>query len=115
MSTCKHENVVYAGKVNIWRCTTCGHEEPETENLRATVVLLKSAMQKFCDRVEAGEVRSTKTYLLFKSLLLATPIEAKGILDKVKSALEFYHEPTVIGDEGEVAAEALEELKKVMP
>jgi len=39
------------------------------ERLNAENKKMREVMQLFCDRVDAGEVRSTKTYNQFKAIL----------------------------------------------
>lgn len=43
--------------------------EPEILRLSEQVRTMKEAMQHFVDRVDAGEVRSKKTYAEFKAIL----------------------------------------------
>ncbi len=35
MSECKHERITCVGRLNIWRCDDCGHEEPNVDELQA--------------------------------------------------------------------------------
>ncbi len=54
------------------------------------IKVLEAAMQKFVDRVEAGEVRSTKTYAEFRGLLAqrCTDINMKNVIAFLEKAEE---------------------------
>lgn len=61
---CEYKDRLYKGLNGMLQ-----EKENEVLELTKEVERLRNAMQLFCDRVDKGEVRSTKTYNQFKELL----------------------------------------------
>lgn len=63
------EKEIVKGLYNDFGAETEALKEMYTEMYIPRIKELESALQQFIDRVDAGEVRSTKTYDYFKTLL----------------------------------------------
>jgi hypothetical protein len=68
-----HEIIIGAKNTPVIAVVSCSHvsinEFKENGRLIAAAPEMYDAMKLFCDRVDRGEVRSTKTYNQFKEIL----------------------------------------------